>query len=712
MRHICASIVATCMLAGTSFAATINVPADYSTIQEAIDAASNGDEILVAPGTYTGTGDWVINLLDKPITIRATGTPEETIIDGQGARRVVECSSGEGAGTIIEGFTITGGSASYGGGIYCYYYSSPTINGCTITGNSANYGGGIYCYRSDSTITGCMISDNTASSGGGIYSDVFKNSGPRLSETSLCGNAPNPIQGAWVDLGQNCIANYACIDSDGDGVLDECDDSVGDGVHEVPAEFESIQTAIAIAQDGDVILVSPGTYTGIGGSIIDTGGKALTIRALGSPEETVLHGQGARRVVYCNSGETSKTVIEGFTLTGGRSSDGAGVYCNGSSPMLVRCIITGNTSSGAYMGTGGGISCYNSYLTLTECIISNNTGSNEQHNGGGIYCSGGSPMFIDCSVMANSIGSGEFSYGGGIYIHSSSPTFAACRVSNNSSGNEWSWPGSGGGIMCAGSVPLLGDSTVCCNWPDQIAGNWSDGGGNIVSDICPTDCQCNEIDDQDEIADGTSFDCDQDGVPDECEIDCDGDGLIDDCDSEPDQDGNGVPDNCDPDCNDNGIADGVEVLFGWADDCDGDAVPDDCQLADGSATDCDLDGTLDHCQITGDPALDCDEDGAIDSCAIADGSVEDCNENGIPDSCDIANGGDADGDGYLDECECAADIAGPDGPGFPDGIVGTDDLLTVIGYWGSSIPDGDVNGDGIVGTDDLLAVIGAWGPCE
>ena len=54
MQHICTSIVATLVLAGTSFAATINVPADYTTIQAAVDAASNGDEILVAPGIYTG----------------------------------------------------------------------------------------------------------------------------------------------------------------------------------------------------------------------------------------------------------------------------------------------------------------------------------------------------------------------------------------------------------------------------------------------------------------------------------------------------------------------------------------------------------------------------------------------------------------------------------------------------------------------------------
>ena len=46
-----------------------------------------------------------------------------------------------------------------------------------------------------------------------------------------------------------------------------------------------------------------------------------------------------------------------------------------------------------------------------------------------------------------------------------------------------------------------------------------------------------------------------------------------------------------------------------------------------------------------------------------------------------------------------------------DGEVGTDDLLTIISYWGSTDDDADVTGDGIVGTDDLLMVIGAWGPC-
>jgi hypothetical protein len=134
MRYVCTSIVAMLVLAETSLAATINVPGDYTTIQEAVDAASDGDEVIVGSGTYTSTSDEVLNTLGKSITLRASGTPEETILDGEGARRVVRIGGGEGADTIIEGFTITGGSANYGGGIYCNgggMSSNPTIIGYT-----------------------------------------------------------------------------------------------------------------------------------------------------------------------------------------------------------------------------------------------------------------------------------------------------------------------------------------------------------------------------------------------------------------------------------------------------------------------------------------------------------------------------------------------------------------------------------------------------
>ena len=201
--RLCAILMAMAMC-GLATAATINVPADYTTIQAAIDAASVGDEILVSPGTYMGTGNWVINPHGKPITIRATGTPEETILNGQGHRCVVQCSGAEGADTIIEGFTITGGSsATSGGGINCSN-SSPTITGCTITDNTANnFGGGIRFSNSSATITSCTISANTANYGGG---GIYCNSGnPTITDCTISGNIAENGGGIYCYSGSPTI---------------------------------------------------------------------------------------------------------------------------------------------------------------------------------------------------------------------------------------------------------------------------------------------------------------------------------------------------------------------------------------------------------------------------------------------------------------------------------------------------------------------------
>ncbi|MDP6158873.1 MAG: DUF1565 domain-containing protein, partial [Phycisphaerales bacterium] len=161
MMRVAAAMMAL-LVCGVTTAATINVPADYTTIQAAVDAASGGDVILVAPGTYTDTQDGhVVDMKAKAITLRSTDGAAVTIIDGQNARRGIACYQGETNATVIDGFTITNGDAveydyngdgdidwweDSGGGIYCYD-SSPTITDCTISGNTAGwFGGGIFCY--------------------------------------------------------------------------------------------------------------------------------------------------------------------------------------------------------------------------------------------------------------------------------------------------------------------------------------------------------------------------------------------------------------------------------------------------------------------------------------------------------------------------------------------------------------------------------------
>ncbi len=206
------------------------VPTEYSTIQAAIDASSDGDTVLVASGTYSGSGAQVIRLQGRAIAVRSIDGPETTIIDGQGARQVVTCSSGESSSTIIEGFTLTGGAATWGGGIYCGG-SSPTFTQCTITGNTAvTRGGGAYCFQGSPTflnctftmntsdrgaavhgsnsslaITGCFLKNNTATTDGGA---LFASSGnATVSGSELCHNVPSHISGPWIDGGDNTMAD-------------------------------------------------------------------------------------------------------------------------------------------------------------------------------------------------------------------------------------------------------------------------------------------------------------------------------------------------------------------------------------------------------------------------------------------------------------------------------------------------------------------------
>ena len=154
--------------------ATILVPGNYSTIQAAINAASPGDIIEVAPGTYSGPGNQDIDFRGKAITVRSAGGPRNTTISCAAGHRGFHFQGGEGLNSVLSGFTIQGQqpaiTVASGGGIYCQS-SSPTISECIITGFSAAKGGGIAVIGpSDATITNCIIQDNSASiQGGGIY---------------------------------------------------------------------------------------------------------------------------------------------------------------------------------------------------------------------------------------------------------------------------------------------------------------------------------------------------------------------------------------------------------------------------------------------------------------------------------------------------------------------------------------------------------------
>jgi hypothetical protein len=120
------------------------VPEHYPSVQQALDQAFSGMEIEVAPGRYRET--W-IDFHGKAVTLRSRDPldPEvvaATVIDGEGDGSVFHFHSGEGAGSVLAGFTITHGSGrgwpdDYGGGITMSDWAAPTIDHCTLSNNSA-----------------------------------------------------------------------------------------------------------------------------------------------------------------------------------------------------------------------------------------------------------------------------------------------------------------------------------------------------------------------------------------------------------------------------------------------------------------------------------------------------------------------------------------------------------------------------------------------
>ena len=163
--------LATLFISTVAFSATIYVPDNYATIQGAIDASSNGDVVIVRPGTYVENIDFV----GKAITVKSEQGASVTIIDGNEAGSVVIFDTEEGRDSVLEGFTITNGLAVYppnghGGGIYCGQNSSPTIIGNIICSNIADdEGGGIYCDYSSPLVKDNLIIQNHGFLGGGIY---------------------------------------------------------------------------------------------------------------------------------------------------------------------------------------------------------------------------------------------------------------------------------------------------------------------------------------------------------------------------------------------------------------------------------------------------------------------------------------------------------------------------------------------------------------
>jgi len=163
----------------------------WKTVTYALSQGSGSSEnpatLHISAGTYdTSLGEsFPLNMKDY-VSLQGAGY-DVTIIDADQAQGVIK--SEQKNDYTIDGFTITGGRALRGGGIFLSY-SSPIVRNCTITGNTATdlNGGGIYCKQSSPTLTNCVISGNSApnQNGGGI--SCSDHSSPTITNCTIVGN--------------------------------------------------------------------------------------------------------------------------------------------------------------------------------------------------------------------------------------------------------------------------------------------------------------------------------------------------------------------------------------------------------------------------------------------------------------------------------------------------------------------------------------------
>ena len=317
------------LITNSALSATLLVPSQYSTIQSGIDAAVDGDTVLVADDVYGGFGNRDIGFSGKSIVVISENGPADCYLDVDPGYSGFYFHNYEDSSAILEGFTIINANISEGAAIHVNN-SSPKIINCVITENFSpegywNGGGGIVCLGGDPIIENCEISENySEENGGGMYCSM---SSPILRN---CRFLSNTAEGYGGGLTLTTWSNAQIIDCE---FWENNSYESGGGVF---IDYYSSPVITGSIFDGNYASVTGGGIHALYGVDAEMYNCVVKNNTAGN------YGAGISMSSYC------EMIIENCTISQNSCLlSGSGIYVHASSPLVQNSIISSNEGQGA-----------------------------------------------------------------------------------------------------------------------------------------------------------------------------------------------------------------------------------------------------------------------------------------------------------------------------------------------------------------------------
>lgn len=369
---------------------TLHVPANYTTIEAALNAATTNDTVLVQPGTYNENIIWP---LVHGIKLISAGDTTNTIISGNDTNRVIRFLTNfkHDSTTEINGFTITNGN----GGMYLYWASPKLIN-LSITGNNFvdafAYGGGIYCKHSSPIIENVSITYNIVDGlhckGAGLYFDGGS-SNPYLSNVLIAFNSMAPGANWYLGTGIFCESSNITLDN-----VEIISNTSGNGGEQYQGggayflwsscEMNQVNIDSNIMGDGGSFSFYGGGGVKFYNSYCEMNRVTINSNVVGDSYSFQKHGAG----IYCEGSSVLylTNVLIANNHMGNRVpfTYGLGIYCDDESFFVAMNVtIAGNTIADSSNMGGRGVSIHSSNFSYLTNSISWNEGIGPEVSG---YC--------------------------------------------------------------------------------------------------------------------------------------------------------------------------------------------------------------------------------------------------------------------------------------------------------------------------------------